>query len=302
MFKQIDSRGKRWSRSIDISLGSLIEKVSRFTPKETVIANFHKEKRFTTTLRLNSDERQFITSLSDHIGVSNQNLMNMMIRSAMNLSRDNEVSEIEMRVARFYDVFLQHRIPLSDIPKVLSNSDIVRSDLLTRKDLSKKLDDGIFDEVAELFNLNDNWFKEKKCSAHYKNKRWIDQVDTFLGSLDDKRKNNKIELFFVTNKDDYERLQDETFNQNAPYVGLLILNKCMQNGVKYVQYDVYDQESWGDKENRLNFKKLKQYIDRSGMRYGWCVYDDEVLTELYRGDGLIAGLGLSPVAIANIKF
>ncbi|WP_277444795.1 hypothetical protein [Vibrio parahaemolyticus] len=254
-----------------LSLYSRISNLFYSAPTEApVISDLEKEGgNIPLTIRFDPEIHKFYSAQAEHLGISIQSVVSMLLKSVMSESISDKSSQLNSVCQRFRFVFEMHGISEFDIPKILP--EIKKSELLDDILLIDCLTEDVLDKVSTLFNINKKWLKgsdEEKIFT-LSSPRWYKSVKNVVSRIYDiniSHSNTKL-YFLSTKKEDTlsdnqlihqlsNAVLDDSNNAWYPFTIAVEFTKN-ENGVEVPVVEFYKPERW-------NYSKCRYHI---GMLY-----------------------------------
>lgn len=279
----------------NLSLSSLLLNLVNRAPKPSRTQDDEPKssKKVGTTIRFDPNTRLFIEEQAEHLGISVQEFVAMTFKAIMAATEEPQATELELMADRFVQAFTIHGVPNADIPALLPEGTITRSDLLTRNNLLDKLDNATIQHVADLFSLNPDWLKGiennpgKPGLYWYKN---VSEVARHLANL--KRTHRRVRVLFVSQKgltmDMLRAAQKEGDSLPPIEIGLIIEAEGQLNNVAYTSYEFWDSERWNYWRCRYCLKSIMMFCEKSRIAYDGILLDSHAAKPLFAGTGIPA--------------
>lgn len=249
-------------------------------------------KKIATTIRLDPATKEFIETQADHMGISVQEFVSMTLKAIMKSTLEPQANELHLMADRVMEAFAVHGVAVADIPSLLPNGAVQRSDFLNRNDLVNKLDTKLIQHIAELFDLNPEWLRGVQQNSHtFCKHRWYKNVSGFAHWLCVLKRNaRRIRVLFVaedgTSLESLARARVEGDSIASVNIGVVIEKEISINNIGYTSYEVWESERWNYWRCRYCLKAMMMFCEKAGITYDGILLPPSSFRELFYGNTL----------------
>ncbi len=237
-----------------LSLSKLIANLIKQPDKEEYISLPDEEIK-PTTIRLDPAVRRFCNDQSEKLGLSIQAFISMTLKGVMLESTNPVQTTFQLMYDRFFELFSEHHIALSDIPSVLSQSNITRSMLADKNRVIDFLSDDFINTLKDKFNVSPSWLKGvKDASVSINHIEWyknIDQYCSYIIKLKSEGLNPHL-MFIKSAITDLSSTEHADHGNNEVMPIIRTERKYLDN--HYYCYEVGTVGDWGYWRGRTHLK------------------------------------------------
>ena len=280
----------------NLSIISLLQNLVARAPKQPIDKpeldpDMDHSKKIATTIRLEPSTRRFIEIQAEHLGISFQEFISMTLKSIMTATEEPQSTELELMVQRFFEVFDAHGISVADIPTLLPEGSLCKSDLLTKKDLLDRMDEKLIKHISDLFCVREKWIKGLDVKPTvtplvtvYKS---VEAIACRLAWLNHHYRSIKV-YFVVDDKTDLNALskaRTEGDSVDAVNVGVIIEKNQTINGILIRTYEVLDMERWNYEKYRFDLKLLMLFCEKTNIFYSNGIkLPEDIMQKIFSGE------------------
>lgn len=230
------------------------------------------------TIRFSPEVRKFIEHQAENLQCSVQDVVNITMVSVMRATNEPQSSQLELMCARFRYLFDIHGIATADIPEILSDTQLRRSDLMHNESLVDALNDSVLQHISNIFNVNVEWLKgtSNQVISTGGYNRWYKNVGGVAFHIALYILNNEsIRVLFVAQLSDNgtvaERMKhaeeaDDNAENRFP-IGVVIERTKAVNGKRVKIFDVLRDERWNYRRCRNHINYLIMFCENTHLRY-----------------------------------
>jgi len=262
---------------MSLSIANLLTMlVGRVPPQPPVVhspsSGDDESRRIATTVRLEPQVKAFIEHYSNNMGMSVQDFIGMTLRSVMLATTTPKLTELELMLSRFFDVFAAHDVKTADIPLLLPPGTLTRADLENRERVINALNNDVLKHLSTLFKVNVSWLSgvSDKCYSSNETQRWYKATQGFSRRLLGHRliKNvSKISVVFITNEEiNLDWLREAMTKEDdirAVDVTPIVIIESRVNGVELTSYELWAGERWNYINCRRDLKAMMLFCQRA---------------------------------------
>jgi hypothetical protein len=289
---------------LKLSFTGLLQSLISQAPKPAIdldaLSN-EKTPKVTTSLRLEEPARNIFEAQAKNLVISLQECIALTLNAVMRASIEPQASPLELQVDRFFALFAEHDIPLTDVPQFLSpGCGIQRDDLLSREMVLRKLSNEVLSELSGIFRVKIDWLKGLQTGAYSRTDKLYKNANGFcryLAALVHSSRTVRVHL--ITKKSesgdfvpDALRLSSKSGeNQKNLNMAMVIEIEKVLNGIPYTAYEVVgDNLQWDMSNCRFDIKCVLMFCDRTRIHSRGIVLSDEDFESLRAGRVLIRTL------------
>lgn len=244
------------------------------SPPQTVIPDQAEsdQRRIPTTVRLEPQVKAFVERHSEAMGLSIQDFIGMTLRAVMIASENPKVSELDLMISRFFDLFQSFEITTADIPLLLPENILARADLEHRDRILNALDRSLVQHIASVFLVNPEWLKgvSSECIDRSQIGHWYKSPASFARSILVHRLKadvTRVSVLFVTGDETSLARLDEARTKGDAIPSLditpVIVLDMVTNGVRFNTYHVWDTQRWNYEKCRIDLKVMMLLCQRA---------------------------------------
>ena len=243
-------------------------------------------------MRFDPQVRAFIDAEADKLGISSQEFIAMTFKAIMTATHQPVLSELEMMLSRFADLFNAHDVAVADIPLLVP--EIQRSDLMDQEKLADRLSPEVRERIADLFMVSEDWLKGAKSNPYDGRRQlWYKNPEGFATRLAYlKWQSRDVRVYFcVSEAVTLESLNEARLEGDAvDYRDMNVVVECERavDGVSFRTYDVWEAQRWNYSRCRHYLKVLMRICEAGRVHYDGLRVRDDLFKGLCNGHVLAA--------------
>jgi len=230
------------------------------------------QRRIPTTIRLEPNVKAFIERHAAGTGLSIQDFISMTLRAVMVASDSPKLSELDLVVSRFFDLFESYQVNTVDIPLFLPESRLKRADLEHRDRVLNVLDRDTIGHLAKTFMVNPTWLNgtSSQCVEHSQIGRWYKAPANFARALLKFKYQDSVKrmsVTFVTNEhvnlDRLDEARREEDSIGSVDVTPVISLSVQVAGVEFEVFEIWERQRWNYINCRLGLKAMIMFCEKA---------------------------------------
>lgn len=283
-------------KRLSLSLHQIMAKLGSSAPKITYPDDLNESAsgRVTSSIRFSPELRYWINAQADHLGISFQDFVSLTMQGVQTCTESPDTDEIDTMVSRFFSLFENSKIPVADIPKILSSHPIKVSQLRNTEAIVDYLsNDKTLDDLVRIFGVNRQWLKGcdthiYKANGYYKNLPAIcSELSRHVVSSRDKPKVYLIAAPGTSLQSVIEN-RDNQHGKDTVYLIPLIRYQRQYGEHTIPAYQLWESLAWDYSQTRKHLKSLIYFCEQASISIMGCtVKSADKYTDITEGNVLI---------------
>lgn len=217
-----------------------------------------------TTVRFDPELRHFLECQSKAMGgLSLQNVVSMILTGVMRASTNESASaRVDLIRNRIFELFDRHGIDIPTMSEILQDFDCP----LSRDALVERLDNKLFDQLTELFDVRRDWLltQEPYITPTWEN-RWYRKSASFLAHVIDlDTQGLKPRVWMLTRgafNSDTWRLTGHQEGGDGVMVGIVVeVQRRSSKGTTFSTFENWGDEPWFHMPSRAEFRAIAKFL------------------------------------------
>lgn len=222
-----------------------------------------------TSIRLKPSTRLFIEKQAEALSTSQQSVITMILDGVAEATSDPVAGTLRTMRERFFHVFNAHKLDLPGIVSVMSPMGFKLSDLSNSNRMLDLLDRKVLQHLAQTFFVQIEWVSgasDFPVSTGNIDVRWYKNIPSVAWRLLHYCQSGLRPhvMFIRREKANFKLACKEEDKVDAEPIGVVVrLQRCTEDGVNFVVYEVWEFERWNYWRCRQQIKHLIAFCDEA---------------------------------------